>query len=220
MHLAFRHDVFCRIVNGRAIILDLQSGRYFSPKAEVSAMLAAAESREAASIPAATELQSLVERGWLVECSGAALSNDFARWPSPVRRHEPESDLSPTARATIIALVRQAVAAVELRRLRFGDLVERLRVRRARLEILRGPRSIDAVVRAFEAADRMASAHDRCLPRSIALFRSLLAAGHPAALALGVRTYPFGAHAWVQLHDMVIGDDLDRVQTYSPILVL
>ena len=34
----------------------------------------------------------------------------------------------------------------------------------------------------------------------------------------GVRTWPFGAHCWLQSGDLVIGDRLDRVRRYTPIL--
>ena len=35
--------------------------------------------------------------------------------------------------------------------------------------------------------------------------------GIPAELVLGVRTFPFEAHAWVELDGRVLNDDLDHV---------
>lgn len=33
----------------------------------------------------------------------------------------------------------------------------------------------------------------------------------------GVRTWPFAAHCWIQIGDLVVGDVLDRVRGYTPI---
>jgi hypothetical protein len=46
-----------------------------------------------------------------------------------------------------------------------------------------------------------------CLPRSLALFRFLRSVGIPAEHCIGVRRFPFMAHAWVECEGEVIHDN-------------
>lgn len=55
--------------------------------------------------------------------------------------------------------------------------------------------------------------------RSPYLLRRLLRSeGYSPLWIFGVRTWPFGAHCWLQVDDLVIGDTLDRVRFYTPIM--
>lgn len=62
--------------------------------------------------------------------------------------------------------------------------------------------------------------HDLCLPWSMAVADFLNCKGIPADLVIGVKTKPFGAHAWVQYQDTVLSDALDHVTPYTPILAI
>ena len=59
-----------------------------------------------------------------------------------------------------------------------------------------------------------------CLPRSLTLYLLLRRKGIPATLQIGVKRYPFGAHAWVEC----LGEVLDetpkswRHEPYVPII--
>lgn len=75
-------------------------------------------------------------------------------------------------------------------------------------------------VHAFEHARLLRSAAGRCLPRSIALALCLARRRCRAHLVLGVKLAPFAAHSWVQVHDAVVGDELEEVLRYTPILVV
>lgn len=75
-------------------------------------------------------------------------------------------------------------------------------------------------VHAFERARLLRSAAGRCLPRSIALALCLARRRCRAHLVLGVKLAPFAAHCWVQVHDAVVGDELEEVLRYTPILVV
>jgi hypothetical protein len=46
-----------------------------------------------------------------------------------------------------------------------------------------------------------------CLPRSLALFMFLRSAGLPAHHCIGVRPFPFSAHAWTECYGRVVHDD-------------
>lgn len=57
-----------------------------------------------------------------------------------------------------------------------------------------------------------------CLKRAFLLRRLLRNEGYSPLWIFGVRTWPFGAHCWLQVDDLVIGDTLDRVGFYTPIM--
>jgi len=64
-------------------------------------------------------------------------------------------------------------------------------------------------LRAFSRAENfflMRSAPRDCLPRSLALYRFLLSVGVPAEHCIGVRRFPFEAHAWVECRGRVVHD--------------
>lgn len=57
-----------------------------------------------------------------------------------------------------------------------------------------------------------------CLMRSFQLRRLFARHDMPTDWVFGVRTWPFSAHCWLQVDDLVIGDRLDRVSLYTPIM--
>lgn len=59
-----------------------------------------------------------------------------------------------------------------------------------------------------------------CLPRALTIFILLRRQGVPATLRIGVKRYPFGAHAWVECRGEVLGEASDewRHEPYVPIL--
>lgn len=57
-----------------------------------------------------------------------------------------------------------------------------------------------------------------CLKRSFQLRCLLATHGIAADWIFGVRTWPFSAHCWLQIGDLVVGDRLERVQRYTPIM--
>lgn len=60
-----------------------------------------------------------------------------------------------------------------------------------------------------------------CLPRALTACLLLWRGGVPATLHIGVKRYPFGAHAWVEYNGQrVLGDTRDdwRHEPYVPII--
>lgn len=59
-----------------------------------------------------------------------------------------------------------------------------------------------------------------CLPRSLAIYVLLRRQGVPATLRIGVKRFPFAAHAWVECLGEVLDDSIDDWQheAYVPIL--
>lgn len=60
----------------------------------------------------------------------------------------------------------------------------------------------------------------QCLYRAFTLLDFLRRDGVDARWVFGVRTWPFGAHCWLQSGDLLLDDDLDRVSLYTPIMVV
>ncbi len=81
-------------------------------------------------------------------------------------------------------------------------------------------RAIGSVTTAVRMLGWFRSSREHCLPRAIALAHVLAARGVPANLVIGVSLHPFRAHAWVQVDDALICDDVDIVRLYAPILVI
>ncbi len=220
MGLVFRQGIFCSVVDGCAILLDLCEGRYFTPPPDANRLLREMEAEGSDSLPCDDAWRPMIARGWLVERTEAEDGGVLTRWPKPDGAFVSDDHQAPRMSDMFLAFLRQAVAARELRRFTLATRVDRLRTARHIGKSAMDHRRASQIARAFDTVDRILSPHDRCLPRSIALFRALLSADYSPSLVLGVRVRPFAAHAWVQLQDAVVGDELDRVRAYRPILVL
>jgi hypothetical protein len=59
-----------------------------------------------------------------------------------------------------------------------------------------------------------------CLLRSALLMRFLRAGGLDADWVFGVRLHPFAAHCWVQVDEVCLNDDVERLSAYAPIMVV
>ncbi len=73
--------------------------------------------------------------------------------------------------------------------------------------------SLALALRAFGRAENffyLRKAPKDCLPRSLALFRFLRAMGFPVEHCIGVKRFPFSAHAWVENDGEVIYDHSGR----------
>ena len=81
-------------------------------------------------------------------------------------------------------------------------------------------RAIGSVTTAVRMLGWFRSSREHCLPRALAIAHLLAARSVPANLVIGVSLHPFRAHAWVQVDDAVICDDVDIVRLYAPILVV
>lgn len=63
-------------------------------------------------------------------------------------------------------------------------------------------------------------AQGACLYRAWLLRRILQSRRQGAVWVFGVKTWPFGAHCWLQVADYVLDDDPDRVALYTPIMAV
>ncbi|HEY4587100.1 MAG TPA: lasso peptide biosynthesis B2 protein [Brevundimonas sp.] len=74
------------------------------------------------------------------------------------------------------------------------------------------------IVAAARAALPWIPLEGECLQKSYQLRRLLRRHGVPVDWVFGVRTWPFGAHCWLQIGDRVVADRLERVRRYTPIM--
>ncbi len=109
----------------------------------------------------------------------------------------------------------------------------RRRLGRQRLELilnafadLRGDRpnatlgALAEPVVTFARARQWAPIRPVCLLDALALLAFLQRRGLHADLVFGVIRQPFAAHCWVEAHGVVLNDRLDRVNEFTPILVI
>lgn len=79
---------------------------------------------------------------------------------------------------------------------------------------------LTTVLRSYRSALPWIPFEGECLQRAFQLRRILMREGIATDWVFGVRTWPFGAHCWLQIGDEIIGDSLARVSHYSPIMVV
>lgn len=82
-----------------------------------------------------------------------------------------------------------------------------------------GDARLDRSVAAFRGALPWVPFEGECLQRAFQLRRVLAGKGIHTDWIFGVRTWPFAAHCWLQIGDLVIADTLERVDRYTPIMV-
>jgi len=77
-----------------------------------------------------------------------------------------------------------------------------------------------AAFRRAEGFFYMRRAPQDCLPRSLALFRFLRSLGLPVEHRIGVKRFPFTAHAWVEFRDAVVHESEAVCRTFTPVATL
>jgi hypothetical protein len=124
---------------------------------------------------------------------------------------------SPPPKAVLHAFMALALAALAFRGKDLADLV-RHDASAGGVRRDASPDDLSILVGAARRARPWIPFEGECLQRTFQL-RSLLARrGVAADWIFGVRTWPFSAHCWLQIDDLVIGDRLERVRRYTPIM--
>jgi len=113
---------------------------------------------------------------------------------------------------------RAALAATaEMRRIRSGAGVEAYLAGAADDANDRAPDRVAHAARVFWRLSPWLPIEGECLVRSALLMRFLRRRGLRADWVFGVRLFPFMAHCWVQVDDLCLNDDVERLTAYSPI---
>lgn len=136
-----------------------------------------------------------------------------------------------TARAVIDAdrdLRRQGPSLAHWRQAIIAGLAARAAERRGFADRLPPPKTLAAPAPtsalladlvAYRAMQPWLPFDGACLFRSQMLRAYLHALGHHVDWIFGVRTWPFGAHCWLQAGDLVLDDEAERLVAYRPIMV-
>jgi hypothetical protein len=102
----------------------------------------------------------------------------------------------------------------------FPAILRRARRRQA-APLRRGPADeVAALARRFADLLPWAPFPGDCLFRALLLQAVLRRRGFAATLVIGVQTWPFEAHAWVQADDLALDDGQDHAGGFTPILAL
>jgi hypothetical protein len=219
MALTIRDNLYFCLANEQLVFLDLASDRYqAAPPACAQAFGRLAKTTH----PSAEDLDALtplLKRGFLVPSEHL---HDTA--PTSPRKAErsifDRNRRSPSLWWVGEALAYQMSAMLQLRILPIAKLMHHLRA--AKISAIErqhapNPEHTGRLVAAFLATRQLISAHEKCLRDSIALTQFLLSHDITATLTLGVQMRPFAAHAWVEAHEMILNDTVDRVRPYTPI---
>lgn len=121
-----------------------------------------------------------------------------------------------------VVLSRGLAAAVsvpaDIRRARRGEgLVAWLALAEARRPLSRDAEAVAAAARQFWTVGAWLPVEGECLVRSAMLVAFLRRMGLSADWVFGVRLWPFAAHCWVQLDDVCLNDDVERLWPYTPL---
>lgn len=152
--------------------------------------------------------------------AGLACAQDVAR---PVTtRAMPTQDLpwdgrGPERREIVAALAASLSTAIAFRRQTFSQLLQSARRGRPL-----SPPSDDTVAAeaafAFMRLRPWLPIGGACFKRSYLLLTYLHRLGLDADWVIGVRTWPFHAHCWLQAGGVPLDDDVERLAAYTPIL--
>ena len=190
-------------------ILDLRLGQYFALGPEHVDPWLALMGRFPASAPPPAAVESLRQQvlssGWLTPAQQAVPPSAPSR-AKPVRRFR-----------VVHAFGCMAGCMVALRVLGFQRTYSTVQRLAGRTTSTANASDIHTHLQLFQTAESFFFSHKRledCLPRSLALFLYLRRSGLPAEHHIGIRRYPFGAHAWVK----ACGIDLQRAVTHGNLL--
>lgn len=201
---AFEDTAWC-VIDGTVVLLDIARDRYFRLPEERNQRFLVEIGQPLPEAPVQPRSFPMPP-GWLAPVACLDGPEDAPLWLDDLARslwtqRRTEGRLAASPLRTVLA---------ELR-----DVMSALGTARASLS----PRAMREVL-AFERARTVRSAAGRCLPRSIALALCLARRRCRAHVVLGVKLAPFAAHCWVQVDSAVVGDELEEVQRYTPILVI
>ncbi|WP_269714832.1 lasso peptide biosynthesis B2 protein [Caulobacter sp. NIBR2454] len=165
-----------------------------------------------------------IEPSLAAELEGAGL---LARGPGAPAPHLPDKPIRDLRRlSTRTGLLRNAAtwcwalrAGHRFNRIDFAQVIADVQAARP-VPCGADEQNLEPAVAAFGAILPWLPFQGQCLYRSYVLLSVLRRCGHDATLVLGFRTWPFEAHSWLQIGDLVLDDTVDRLERYTPILAV
>ena len=214
--LAARPGVHFAVVGDDLVSLDVPNGAYACFPGVGSAIRFA---DDGSVWPLLSEVREpLLEAGLLHACPVTRpRASPLPALPTNSAWRTAEPKVEPSDRIRMAAAAVRGVTAYWARP--FGALLaEAGRRRQAPPERLDSEIGRDAQV--FDRLLPFVPFQGECLFRSYLLLRFLRLAGRDARWVIGVQTYPFQAHCWLQVGDTVLDDAAERLCGYTPILAI
>lgn len=210
---------FCRVA-GRTLFLDVVADRYLclSPRGEAAFCRLSANGGHDETDRVV--LDNLVRDGPLVRVPHGARIAPCPAIDRPTASLLDRDGPHPTAIDLAKAAWSVTAASIGVRVLGLQRALARLESRQARRPHAASEERITRVALAFAQLRFIATEHDNCLTRSLAVANRLSAMGIRARLVIAVKLQPFAAHAWVQCDDYLVNDRREFVREFTPILVV
>jgi len=226
--------------DGQVILLDLRTNRYVGVGPGVAADLSqCVEGWPCPQVTSATRSESLgardiqtvtqrfVSQGLLARCVIARPTHNTIPVAEASLDFEDLSSSMDLGARTFARFMRGAAFATCRLRLQSLETIARSVAERRRWQTA-DPRHSHRVSPASMRANAIAyerlrplllTARKKCLFDSLSLLEFLAGDGLFPHWVIGIKTAPFGAHAWVQYNSMVLNDQHARVRQFRPILV-
>jgi len=213
--IQLRADVHAVAIDDDLVLLDVAADTYLCAPGAADLLRAGRSGRlEPASKAAA---QALLDAGLAVVGPPSILARPALPRPSRGPGQLAAAPAVPDARRLLASL---ADFQLHYRGRRFAQILQYIRTARAARLLCREDEAVAAAAARFEAAAVWLPAPGKCLARSFLLIRFLQRSGLDADWVIGVRTWPFRAHCWVQLGDRALDEPPERLAAYHPICVV
>lgn len=137
--------------------------------------------------------------------------------PAPQARLKRPGHIAVRPSEALLFLVQAWRVAMAVRRWPMARLLATLRAERA-APPGEGRRSLAEACAVFDTLLAWSPFDGECLFRSVLRRRFLMALGHRPDFVIGVRTWPFRAHCWLQSGPDALDDWPERLCAYRPIL--
>lgn len=209
------HIAYC-LSAGRPIFLDVVRDRYFTIPARLAEAFVAFVNGERPMEPSSA-LETLTRHGLLARSSAPPAPRPIIE---PARRSlAGEGSSSPSLGDGLAVAGHVWRTYRRLKRGPLTDVLVDLKRRRGVGSSAKAEQTTNLCAR-FARQRSFVPIKPNCLLDSIALLEFMRAHGGDADLVFGVTPSPFSAHCWLQRHDQVINDALDRVLPRLPIMVV
>lgn len=217
MALWLARDVHATVIDEDIVFLDVAADAYLC-LVQAGALVALGEGGAVTPRDEASA-QTLLEAG-LVSSAPSPASRTIPPKPTVDLRG---ATRPPGWREIAAGLLASGAAARDFRHLGFAQILARARRGRppgdASLEAAHQDAVLDAAA-VFAVLRPWSPIGGACLKRSYHLLSYLRRLGLDADWVIGVRTWPFMAHCWLQSGPVALDDDAERLVAYTPILAI
>jgi hypothetical protein len=210
MALGLARDVHAVVIGDDMVFLDVNGDRYLCLVAVAGRILL----RDDGGLEGAADaLETLVSAGL---ASSEAAARPRTRLAMPAS-DQPWEARGPKGHEIAAAVWASLSTAGAFRRQTFSQLLET--ARRGRRSDTPAPRTpVGEAVAVFWRLRPWLPIGGACFKRSFLLLTYLHRLGLDADWVIGVRTWPFQAHCWLQADGVALDDDVERLLAYTPIL--